>query len=159
MVGSQRSYARHRGVTNRAVQVWLERGVIEATADGKVDFDAADLALAANGTCAKNGNASGHRNGTLVQEQARFIVAKRRLAELELARRRGELVELETVKRTAFAEARRARDLLLSIPDRVIPTLRLPDDAARREAHGVLDGEIRRALLELGRELRSGKAS
>ena len=45
---SQRAYARHRGVTHRAVQKAIAAGRIPVSSDGKVDPDVADRAWVAN---------------------------------------------------------------------------------------------------------------
>lgn len=56
MVGSQRAYARHRGVTHRAVRVAVASGRISTMPGGKIDFEKADKEWAEN----TNGMLPGH---------------------------------------------------------------------------------------------------
>lgn len=62
------------------------------------------------------------------------------LARLTLAERTGELVRADEVRKVAFDRSRRARDLLLAIPDRLAPMLA---GVTPFEAHRLLDAEIR----------------
>lgn len=70
-----------------------------------------------------------------------------RLAKLEFEERQGSLVSAADVKVAAFNVARRARDLMLAIPDRVATVLAASDDP--HEIRRVLSGELRRVCEEL----------
>jgi len=66
---------------------------------------------------------------------------------LKYEREAGQSVSVDEVKDAAFATARRVRDLLLALPDRVSPVLAATDDATK--CHAILTDEIRRTLEEL----------
>jgi hypothetical protein len=70
------------------------------------------------------------------------------MAELELHEKAGRLISAEAAQRSAFDSARRARDLLMSIPDRLAAVIAGESDVAKIE--GILEEEIRRALDALG---------
>jgi len=141
--GSQRGYAKHQGVTHRTVQKWLAVGRITALPSGKIDFDAADAELNASGGDRRNGR----RPRTLVEAQRQLVMLKTRLARLEYARRAGQLIPAADVKQAAFSEARRFRDRMLTIPDRIAPVVSSPDECDR--VYALLSQEIHNALLEL----------
>jgi hypothetical protein len=69
------------------------------------------------------------------------------LAKLDLDSRRGLVVRADEVRLGAFSMARRARDQLMAIPDRICAALAATDDpeVVRR----ILDGEIERICQEI----------
>lgn len=69
------------------------------------------------------------------------------IAELRLAQMAGELVDREVVKQQAFESARRVRDALLNIPDRIATQLAAMKDA--HEVHQALLSEINDVLKGL----------
>ena len=144
-IGGLRAYARHRGVTLKAVQKRRDAGAITVGEDGKIDFEQADGEWTAS--TSRNGHRHGHRPGTLVEAQRRLALARARLARLEYRKRRGELVDAGKVRQSAFTTGRRVRDALLGVPDRVVPMLVPPGEHHR--AHALLRDEIVRALCEL----------
>lgn len=142
---SQRAYARHRGVTHRAVQKALASGRITATPDGRIDSALADALWDANTRPSVNAS----QRGIADYAEARALREHYRaeLARLEYEQRSGKLVDASAVQAAAFGEARRARDLLLTMPDRVAPIIVGLDDAA--EVHRIIAAEVERALHEL----------
>jgi hypothetical protein len=74
-----------------------------------------------------------------------------RIRELEFKRMSSTLVSVDEVRVAAFNTNRRARDLLLAIPDRVSAVVAGMTDAA--EIHKVLSDEIRRVCDELSQPL------
>lgn len=171
---SQRAYARHRGVTHRAVQVAIATGRI-STVDGKVDPEVADREWRARTDETKVHNSvSGNPHQRRVQDAppmpagskaepdpagaagAKGYAAARtasesvraRLLMLEYKKKSGEVVPAEDVRVGAFNAARRARDLLAAIPDRVAPVLvGLPSDDIQRR----LAAEIETVCAEIAR--------
>lgn len=79
--------------------------------------------------------------------RARREVANAELAELKLAERRGQLVELAAVEKGAEDNGRLVREALMGIPDRLSGLLAGETDPHR--VHLSLTDEIRRALEEL----------
>jgi len=104
-IGGLRAYARHRGVTLKAVQKRRDAGAITVGEDGKIDFEQADGEWTAS--TSRNGHRHGHRPGTLVEAQRRLALARARLARLEYRKRRGELVDAGKVRQSAFTTGRR----------------------------------------------------
>lgn len=73
-----------------------------------------------------------------------------RIAEIEWKKLRGEVIEVEEVRRVVFARARRARDLLTSMPARLGPMLAGVDDPKECIKH--LEDEVRHICDELATE-------
>ena len=168
-----RAYARHRNVTPAAVRKAIKSGRITAV-DGKIDPSAADRDWAANTDESKPRNSlSGNPGGTPRPRSfptspshqvprwsppqpttGGYATARAvresydaRIRELEYKRMTGELVHVSEVRAAVYAMNRRARDLLLAIPDRVSAVLAGISDAA--EIHKLLTEEFRRVCEEL----------
>lgn len=161
---SQREYARSRGLSHTAVQKAIRLGRINTYGGGKINPTEADRAWAENTDLDKPSNrVTGDPAGARGRGQAKprtlkdfdgdsensVSYAKARaareiyqaqLAKLELEQKRGELVDAEQVKADAFAMARKARDQLLSLPDRVIP--RLVAAKTPKRMRPILEAEI-----------------
>jgi hypothetical protein len=82
----------------------------------------------------------------VAEAQRRLYDVRRRLAQLELRRRSGELVKLEQVRRETFAYGRRIRDRILTVESRLAPVvaghggdIQACAAAIRAEMHLVLD--------------------
>jgi phage terminase Nu1 subunit (DNA packaging protein) len=88
----------------------------------------------------------------LAAERARKMAADAQLAELALAKQRGEVLDREDVQRAQEDLARNLRARILMVPDQVAHELALlPDEAAIR-GHLVL--ALERALTEMHNALR-----
>lgn len=83
----------------------------------------------------------------LAEGRARLAQARADREELELATRRGALVDAEEVRRAIFAAARASRDIILGVPHRVAPLILGITD--QHEAIRILTDEMRRACAEL----------
>jgi len=165
---SQAEYARRRGVTREAVRQAIKTGRISLLR-GKIDPKSADRAWAANThPPGKGGQNRGKRqpraakpgpkaalepgvspeNGgaTFASTRTRREQALAEMAELDLARRRGELVPAQEVRAAAFKSGRRVRDMVLALPDRLSPRLVGLDQFA---INVILTEELHRALKEI----------
>lgn len=157
---SLRGYARHLGVTLKAVQKAIASGRLKECL-GR-DKRIADVALADKewaAGAAKAANGGGKQplvaaaaaptpapvEGTLVEAQLR--VAAQRADALELANKlkRGELVDAGMVERENFETARMLRDRILNVPERLADL----EPAVR----GRIRDELRQALGELAEDL------
>lgn len=88
----------------------------------------------------------------LQAERARKMAADAQLAELALAKQRGELLDRDDVLRTQEDLARNLRTRILMVPDQVAHELALlPDEAAIR---GHLTLALERAMMEMHDALR-----
>ena len=76
---------------------------------------------------------------------------KARTTRLEFERLDGTLVRVDDMRLSGFNAARRARDLLLALPDRLAAVLAGTSDPV--EVHRLLSADIRRVCEELGRPL------
>jgi pyruvate/2-oxoglutarate dehydrogenase complex dihydrolipoamide acyltransferase (E2) component len=174
---SLRAYARHRGVSLRAVQKALQSGRISAREDGRLDAEAADLNWARNtaprpqppakSTSAKpaaphqsvhHHSDSPRREPTeplrvesgLEYSKARAVreTYMARLAKIDFEERTAKLVSSDEVQVAAFNRFRQFRDGMLNIPDRLAAVLAA--ESQPRLVHELLTTEIRKALLEFG---------
>jgi hypothetical protein len=174
---SLRAYAKHRGVTLKAVQKAIQSGRIQTTADGKIDADQADADWERNTgpkvrrTAASSPPASTVEQsrpaagGTLDYAKARAIIAhyEARLAKIDYEERIKKLVNADEVSVAGFNLFRMFRDRMLNIPDRVVGALIAEIREALRAAgidpelvkaidmgkvHGILLAEIRGSLEE-----------
>ena len=165
-VVSLRAYAKHRGVTLKAVQKAIQSGRIRTTSDGKIDVDQADADWVRNtgprqATIATSSPAPRRAQtqaetplpepaaaGPLDYARARAVRENylARLAKIEFEERSGKLVSRDEVQVAAFNKFRTFRDGMLNIPDRVAAVLAAESDPAR--VHEILATEIRKALLE-----------
>jgi hypothetical protein len=170
---SLRAYARHRGVSLRAVQKALQSGRISAREDGRLDADVADADWIRNTaprpqTSAKPAKAAappqiGHHHtevprrepsdppkleSGLEYSKARAVREgyQARLTKLDYEERSGKLVSADEVQVSAFNRFRQFRDGMLNIPDRLAAVLAAEGDPSR--VHELLATEIRKALLE-----------
>jgi hypothetical protein len=167
---SQRAYARHRGVTHRAVQKAIKTGRITINPDGTIDSDRADVEWQANTDPAKqtdsgtNGTSQNPRDpqspasraadsvppiaasGYFASRAVREAYRARR-EKLQFERESAAMVPLEEVRSAGFTTGRRIREHLLTLADRVAPLVAGIDD--RDACHRVISDEVERALEEL----------
>mgnify|MGYP001039313779 CR=1 FL=1 len=167
---SLRGYAKHRGVTLRAVQKAIQSGRIRPTPEGKLDPAQADADWERNTgpragvsiafpsppprpapppqAVAEPPRAELGATGGLDYARARAVRENylARLAKLEYEERLGKLLSRDEVTVAAFNRFRTFRDGVLNIPDRVSALLAAETDPAK--VHEVLRTEIRKALLE-----------
>jgi hypothetical protein len=140
--GSQRAYAKHRGVTHRAVQKAVERGRITLTPDGRVDFGKADAQWKANSlpSTSRKGRGARPARGSIGEAMRVLALERARLVRLEYRKRRGELLDADEVERAMFELGRRQRDLLQSVPSRLSTVLAGTSDAD--EVYTMLEKEM-----------------
>jgi phage terminase Nu1 subunit (DNA packaging protein) len=167
--GGLADYARHRGVTKKAVYDAVRRGSITVPDDGIVDFEQADAQWAANVTPepahlkasraaepdgedrAEDGGES--RNAA----ETRKARAAADLAEIKARQAAGELVPARQVELDAYDAGRIVRDRVLSVPARVAALVgAAPDDATRRR---IMDRELRRALNDAADEIEAAQSA
>lgn len=171
---SQREYARRLGVSHVAVQRAVKAGRI-STVGGKIDPARADLQWHENTDQSKPRNritgnpkqakvagepsepmdmvgadevfggpstASGYAKARAARE-----LYQAQLAKLELDRQRGTLVRADEVRLGAFNMARKARDQLIALPERLATVLAAIQEPA--EVQRILEEEIERICQEI----------
>lgn len=177
---SQREYARRRGISHVAVHKAVAAGRI-STVDGKINPAMADREWISNTDQSKprnsvtgdpkhtrpegepplpmdlggthesasgDGAASGYARARAARE-----LYQAQLAKIELDRLRGELVRADEVRIGAANMARKARDQLVAMPERLATILAGIEDAS--EIHRMLEEEIERICNELSDSERS----
>jgi hypothetical protein len=158
---TQRAYAKLRGVSPPAVCKAVKTGRIRLVY-GKIDPEQADREWAANtlgmgdkGPTGGNGGRPAGQvageaaspGGTYSDQRAIHEGFKARLAQLDFERQSGKVLEGDKVRAAWFNNTRRARDMLLTIPDRLAPVLAGESD--RFEVHRILLEEIRRVCDDI----------
>jgi len=177
---SLREYARRRGISHVAVHKAIKAGRI-STVDGKIDPAQADREWRENTDQSKprnritgtpkraraasappkpmdlgGGEGPGGGNGTATgyaKARAARELYQAQLAKLELDRQRGVLIRADEVRVGAFNMARKARDQLIALPERVAAILAATDDPA--EVQCILEEEIERLCQEIADAERS----
>lgn len=174
---SLRAYSRHRGVTLSAVQKAVSSGRIRLI-DGKVDPDVADIQWARNTqadqqergsleqfekTQAQVFDLSGLEidsspaarampaTNTLASEKTETETIRRQLLEIELRKKRGELVEIDSVRRAWGEKVRAARESLDTMADRLAPIIAAETDVKKVDA--MLRAEVRQAMTNVAQLL------
>jgi len=171
---SQREYARRQGISHTAVQQAIASGRI-STLHGKIDPAMADREWRRNTDQSKprnritgqpmhrrapgeppqpmrligarepegdDGTATGYTRARAARELYQAQIAK-----IELDRLRGSLVRADEVKLGAFNMARKARDQLIALPERVAAIIAATQDQG--EVQRILEEEIERICHEL----------
>jgi len=161
------AYAKHRGVTRRAVQEHLAKGNIPfelVNGNRLINPEAADAAWSANVSTKQK--TSVYQTGPKANpdhfpavgegaakvpnihvEEAYTKAYRRRLVSLELAERQGKLIEKEKVAGQIFTAVRIVRDAICNIPQKLAPELAAEVDPHKVEL--ILMEEINNCLMEL----------
>ena len=170
---SLRAYAKHRGVSLRAVQKAIASGRISKREDGRLDAEAADANWARNtAPRPQPPSKSAKPAASRLNVQHHVVVPTRepgeparletgleyskaravresylaRLTKIDFEERSGKLVSRDEVQVTAFNRFRQFRDGMLNIADRLAAVLAAERDPSK--VHELLMCEIRKALLE-----------
>lgn len=162
---SIRAYAARKGISDTAVRKAIKSGRITLTKNGKINPALADRQWEANtdpaqvyaikedssARTASSETASLANSGSIgvSYQQSRAIreAYEARLKKLEFDERTGKLISTETVQREAFNAARKTRDMILNVPDKVIPLLIGKTDI--HEMKEILRKELLRTLENL----------
>jgi hypothetical protein len=166
---SLRGYAKHRGVTLRAVQKAIQSGRIRTTPEGQIDPAQADADWERNTgpragasiafpsppprppaqpSAVEPPRAELGSAGALDYARARAIHEnyRARLAKLEYEEKLRKLINSDEVAVAAFNRFRGLRDRVMNIPDQLAAVLAAESDP--RRIHEVLTTAIRKALLD-----------
>lgn len=92
---------------------------------------------------------SGGKGPSYAQSRAIREAYMARLAKLEFDEKSGKLISADEARVAIFNTARRARDMLLSVPDRVAPLVVGLSDS--HEIHRILTDEMRRICAEVAK--------
>lgn len=176
---SIRAYARHRGVSHTAVQKAIDSGRISVIPGKngrvKIDPEVADIQWAKNTRpdqqergslkdfektqndllnmsegAPLNAGAKEVQTSGLSREKSETEIIRRQMMELQLAKTRGELVNIADVERALASKILSANESLNSLVDRIAPILAAETDV--NEVDKVLRFEIRRAMSLIAQE-------
>jgi hypothetical protein len=158
--------AKRLGVSKMSVSKAVRDGRISRLDDGGIDLDTVEDEYIQNthpgrSKAAQNGNgvagrkrAATDHEGAATYANARTakVALDARIRELDLKRMLGEVVSRDEVEQVAFAEARRARDLIMSLGPRLAPVvagMTSPDECLR-----VIEHELRHVCSQLSGSVR-----
>lgn len=167
------AFSKERGVSRARVYQWLEDGRISKLGDGSIDADDAHSKLGERLDQAKGVRRDGNITSSAPQlpametekpaapeqprggdagywaDKAREQKAVAQLAEMKALREAGALTSSAAVRKEATETARRLRNVMLAIPDKIAPVL---DPGNPGRAHKLLTDEITKALREFRAE-------
>lgn len=168
---SLRAYARHRGVNLSAVQKAIASNRISLI-DGKIDPAVADIQWAQNtrpdqqergslkdfektqadlaGIKPANASSNDVQTSGLSIEKAETEAIRRQLMELQLAQRRGELVNIADIERAMAAKLIDARTALSNMAHELAPSLAAETDVLKIKM--MLQKKINAAMSALSQE-------
>jgi len=160
MIGSARSFERSRGLSHGAVRRAIQSGRLRRALrrDGRIDFEKADAELAANTRPAaprmslRNGSGNGRVESDTMLAFASARALREHFAALrakaDFEREEGKLVEASEIRAGVFVAMKAAREVLLSMEDRLCAVLPgLPVEEQRR----AIAREIERVMSEIGK--------
>ncbi len=128
-------------VSLNSVTGWVRKGCPHSKQkDGTYHFDLAKVEVWRKKTSKVNAPIS----ATFADAQRRKENALADLREMEVSRKRGELVERKQVEGEAFKTGRLVRDSILALPDRLSGVLAAETDQGK--VHLLLTKELRQAL-------------
>lgn len=152
-------YAKHRGISQSMVSKLLRDDRIIATEDNMIDQEISDILMDKFSESPLRNPTDDLREsmlnqlsdvGSYAENRAALTGYKAEMAKIDLDRAKNSIVDIAVVRNAAFTTARRVRDAILSISDRIAPIV-----AAETNTHRVrtlLDSELRKALEELRNE-------
>ena len=131
-------------VSTNSITAWIGKGCPSSKLkDGSYQFDLPKVQAWREKT--RRVRVTGDK--TLADAQLRKENALAALRELELGRKRGELVEKAKVEAAAFRVGRQVRDSLLGLPDRLAGIIAAEPSQAK--IHALLTRELRQCLEAL----------
>jgi hypothetical protein len=159
-------YARYRGVSHAAVRKAINSGVVRLNSNKKIDVAEADRNWTIRGTTNKNVTAPEITEDDLkrldeieidldssddvfetAKSKAILDLYKAKLAKLKVEQAEGSLVPISDIETEFFNVARRTRDALLNVPNRIAAELASETDPLK--VHNVLTKALTEALEEL----------
>lgn len=155
---SKTEFAKRMGVNPSTVHAACDRGRLTLLPnkdqknrlmlpwpDAKTEWER--LHGASQPTVDVNADGSAPTNETWAEAKTRKDKAAADLLELQLRTKKGELLERTLVERQAFEAARRVRDAILNVPNRIADQLAVETD--RFKVHQLMVAELNKALEEL----------
>ncbi len=157
MKTSIRGYARHRGVSDRAVRKAIDAGRITLSSDGQIDVDQADEDWAENTDQTKQNmmvamdqNTPKTDRNSYTKIKTAHELYKAQLTQLALQEKKGQLIQKEMVKAQVGQLSRQVRDSWMNWPSRVSALMAAELEIEEHQLHIILERYVREHLNDIG---------
>ena len=139
----QAEYARHSGVSRQRINSLVKKGRLTLV-DNKIDSEAADAILKGDNLSAVPSTEVDDSSMSMAAAQTMLANVKVDLAQLQLDEKRGKMVSVEMVNRTAFELGRLVRNRIMAVIPKV--TGQLTNVASEHAIAQILREELIKAL-------------
>ena len=157
MKTSIRGYARHRGVSDKAVRKAIDAGRITLDSDGQIDVTQADADWEENTDQTKQNLMAALDQGTPKKDKNSYTkiktaheLYKAQMTQLSLQEKKGELIHKELVKAQVGQLSRQVRDSWMNWPARVSALMAAELDIEEHRLHIILEQYVREHLNDIG---------
>ena len=148
---SIRAYAKHKGVSDRAVRKAIQSGRITPDSKGQIDADMADSQWEENTDVSKQHSpTAGDNKVSYAKVKTAHEFQKMKRTELLLKKEKGELIDKDTVKTQVFNLGRQVRDSWVNWPDRIAALMAAELNVDEHEMHKILEKHVRDHLNDIG---------
>lgn len=157
MKTSIRGYARHRGVSDKAVRKAIDTGRITLNDDGKIDVKQADADWSDNTDKSKQNlmvavdhHAPKKDANSYTKIKTAHELYKAQLTQLALQEKKGQLIQKEMVKAQISQLSRQVRDSWMNWPSRVSALMAAELNIEEHQLHVILERYVREHLNDIG---------
>lgn len=157
MKTSIRGYARHRGVSDKAVRKAIEAGRITLDDEGQIDTAQADLEWSENTDQTKQNmmvavdqHAPKSERNSYTKIKTAHELYKAQLTQLALQEKKGQLIQKEMVRAQVGQLSRQVRDSWMNWPSRVSALMAAELDIEEHALHIILERYVREHLNDIG---------
>ena len=157
MKTSIRGYARHRGVSDKAVRKAIDTGRITIDETGQIDVAQADIDWDENTDQAKQNLMTIVDQKTPAKDKNSYTkiktaheLYKAQLTQLALQEKKGQLIQKEMVKAQVGQLSRQVRDSWMNWPSRVSALMAAELDIEEHALHIILERYVREHLNDIG---------
>lgn len=157
MKTSIRGYARHRGVSDKAVRKAIDAGRITLDGDNKIDVKQADADWLGNTDQSKQNlmvasdqHTSKKDANSYTKIKTAHELYKAQLTQLALQEKKGQLIQKEMVKAQVSQLSRQVRDSWMNWPSRVSALMAAELNIEEHQLHVILERYVREHLNDIG---------
>jgi hypothetical protein len=154
---SIRGYARHRGVSDKAVRKAIDAGRITLDDKGQINTEEADLDWEENTDQMKQNlmtvvdqNTPKKDKNSYTKIKTAHELYKAQLTQLALQEKKGQLIHKDMVKAQVSQLSRQVRDSWMNWPSRVSALMAAELDIEEHELHIILERYVREHLNDIG---------
>lgn len=157
MKTSIRGYARHRGVSDKAVRKAIDAERITLDQNGQIDVTQADLDWEENTDQTKQNlmtvvdqNSPAKDKNSYTKIKTAHELYKAQMTQLALQEKKGELIHKDMVKVQVSQLSRQVRDSWMNWPSRVSALMAADLDIDEHKLHIILEQYVRDHLNDIG---------